>query len=206
VAFAYGVDAKLHGEFIKGVESFFKVGYLKTSEDILNDDYQMYLNSEGDTIIPGYTFNDTPVDSILQSPGWIPRPSDQRLTFALFFQDQMPGAENFKVSVNMTIGTPLPYGPPTYERYKDILRSNSYLRVDLGFMYDFINPQNKEKFKEKKVWGKFEQLTVSLDAFNLLGINNVISYQWLQDIGGRYYAIPNNLTGRRVNLRLIARF
>jgi hypothetical protein len=206
VAFAYGVDAKLHGEFIKGVESFFKVGYLKTSEDILNDDYQMYLNSEGDTIIPGYTFNDTPVDSILQSPGWIPRPSDQRLTFALFFQDQMPGAENFKVSVNMTIGTPLPYGPPTYERYKDVLRSNSYLRVDLGFMYDFINPQNKEKFKEKKVWGKFEQLTVSLDAFNLLGINNVISYQWLQDIGGRYYAIPNNLTGRRVNLRLIARF
>ncbi|MEO9533183.1 MAG: TonB-dependent receptor [Crocinitomicaceae bacterium] len=206
IAYAYGIDAKLHGEFIEGVESFFRIGLLKTAEDILNDDYQMYFNSDGDTIIPGYTFNDTPVDSVLQTPGWIPRPTDQRLTFSLFFQDQMPRAENFKVSVNMTVGTPLPYGPPTYERYKDVLRSNAYMRVDLGFMYDFINPQNKDKFKEKKVWGKFDQLTVSLDAFNLLGINNIISYQWLQDISGRYYAIPNHLTGRRINLRLIARF
>jgi hypothetical protein len=206
VAYAYGIDAKLHGEFIKGVESFFKVGYLKTAEDILNDDYYIYLNSDGDTINPGYTFNNIKTDSIFQSPGYIPRPTDQRMTFAVFFQDQMPGLEDLKVSANLTVGTPLPYGPPSYERYKDVLRSNTYIRVDLGFMYDFINSGNKSKMVNKPFFKHFDQLTLSLDAFNLLGINNIISYQWLQDIAGRYYAIPNHLTGRRVNLRLIVQF
>ena len=219
VAFAYGVDAKIHGEFIKGVESFFRIGFLKTAEDILNDDYYLYLNSDGDTIIQGYTFNEIPTDSILQSPGYIPRPTDQRLTFSLFFQDQMPGIPNFKVSTNLLVGTPLPYGPPTYERYKDVLRSNAYIRVDLGFMYDFIGPDNPyvkknksgdgiqlEEPTKKGFFSNFEQITVSLDAFNLLGIKNIISYQWLQDISGRYYAIPNHLTGRRINVRLIVKF
>ncbi|MEX1003085.1 MAG: TonB-dependent receptor [Crocinitomicaceae bacterium] len=206
VAYAYGIDAKLHGEFIKGVESFFRIGFLRTQEDILNDQYYLYLNSDGDTIQPGYTFNNIATDSILQVPGYIPRPTDQMLTFSLFFQDRMPRFEDFKVSANVLVGTPLPYGPPTYERYKDVLRTKPYIRVDLGFMYDFINPQNKEKFKEKKFFKHLDQLTLSLDAFNLLGIKNVISYQWLQDIQGRYYAIPNHLTGRRVNLRLIVKF
>lgn len=218
IAYAYGIDAKVHGEFIKGVESFFRVGFLKTMEDIQNDDYYLYLNSDGDTIQPGYTFNNIATDSILQSPGWIPRPTDQTMTFSLFFQDQMPKVPNFKVSTNVLVGTPLPYGPPTYERYKDVLRSNTYIRVDLGFMYDIVNQSTRKKMKqdlsENKPVGKgrkffnsnFKQLTLSLDAFNLLGINNIISYQWLQDIAGRYYAIPNHLTGRRVNFRLIVKF
>lgn len=206
IAYAYGVDAKINGEFVKGVESFFRIGYLKTEEDILNDQFTTYLNSEGDTIIPGFTFNDEAVDSIITEPGYIPRPTDQRLTFSVFFQDKMPRFENIKVSANLIMGTRLPYGPPTYERYKDILRTKSYLRLDLGFMYDIINPENRSKYTNKKVLKHFEQMTLSLDAFNLLGVNNIISYQWLQDIEGRYYAIPNNLTGRRINLRLIVKF
>lgn len=202
VAYAYGVDAKINGEFVPGVESFFRVGFLRTQEDISNDDYFLYLNSEGDTILPGFTFNDEIADSILQSPGYIPRPTDQWFTFSVFFQDKMPRFESFTVSASAIFGTPLPYGPPTYERYKDVLRTKAYIRVDLGFMYDIIN----EKNKDKKFLNKFDQLTLSLDAFNLLGINNIISYQWLQDVGGRYYAIPNHLTGRRINFRLIAKF
>ncbi len=206
IAYAYGVDAKINGEFVKGVESFFRVGFLRTQEDIDNDDYYVYLNTDGDTIVPGYTFNETKADSILQSPGYIPRPTDQWLTFSVFFQDKMPKFENFKISASFMYGSPLPYGPPTYERYKDVLRTASYVRVDLGFMYDFINPKTKEKFKNFKMTSGLDQLTLSLDCFNLVGIKNVISYQWLQDIAGRYYAIPNHLTGRRINLRLILKF
>lgn len=206
VAYAYGVDAKVNGEFVPGVESFFRIGYLNTKEDILDDFYYTYFNSEGDTIRPGFTFNDTPVDSTRTEPGFLPRPSDQRLTFSVFFQDKMPRFENLKVSANLIMGTPLPYGPPTYERYKDVLRTKSYLRLDLGFMYDIINPDSLHLYKEKKVLKHFNQMTVSLDAFNLLGVNNIISYQWLQDIAGRYYAIPNHLTGRRINIRLIVKF
>lgn len=206
VAYAYGVDAKINGEFVKGVESFFRIGYLSTKEDILDDFYHIYLNSDGDTIQPGFTFNDTPTDSIRVEPGYIPRPTDQTLTFSVFFQDKMPRFENIKVSANLLMGTPLPYGPPTYERYRDILRTKSYLRLDLGFMYDIINEDTQKKYADKKLLKHFEQMTISLDAFNLLGVNNIISYQWLQDINGRYYAIPNHLTGRRVNLRFIVKF
>ena len=218
VAYAYGFDAKIHGEFIPGVESSFRIGFLNTAENIKDDYYYLYLNSDGDTIINGYTVNNIAVDSIREEPGYIPRPTDQRVTFSLFFQDQMPRIPNFKVSVNTILGTPLPYGPPTYERYKDVLRSSPYLRVDLGFMYDFINPTTKRKMEMEEANGHsikkgrkffnshFQQITVSLDAFNLFGINNTISYQWLQDIYGRYYAIPNHLTGRRINLRFIVKF
>lgn len=206
VAYAYGVDAKVNGQFVRGVESFFRVGFLRTEEDIINDDYYMYFNSDGDTIIPGYTYNDVVVDSVLQSPGYIPRPTDQWLTFSIFFQDKMPRFENFKISASALFGTPLPYGPPTYERYKDILRTRAYIRVDLGFMYDFINYDTKEKYADKKLWKHFEQITFAVDAFNLLGVKNIISYQWLQDISARYYAVPNHLTGRRINARLVVKF
>ena len=206
VAYAYGVDAKINGQFVPGVESFFRIGYLNTKEDILNDDYYLYLNSSGDTIRPGYTFDNIPVDSIHQIPGYIRRPTDQRVTFSLFFQDKMPAIENLKVSGNLIMATNLPYGPPTYERYKDVLKTKPYYRVDLGFMYDFINADNKENFKQKAVLKHLNRLTLSLDAFNLLGIANVVSYQWLQDINGQYYSIPNHLTGRRINLRLVVNF
>lgn len=206
VAYATGFDAKVNGEFVKGIESFFRIGILKTMEEIENDDYYIYLNSDGDTILPGYTFNQTVVDSIHQEPGWIPRPTDQLITFGIFFQDKMPKYENIKVSANLNFGTPLPYGPPSYERYKDVLRTKPYIRLDLGFMYDLVNSQTKLKKPESKFQQAFEQFTISLDAFNLLGVNNVVSYQWLQDIAGRYYSIPNYLTGRRINLRVILAF
>ena len=145
------------------------------------------------------------VDSTVTYPGFIPRPTDQMLTFSVFLQDQMPKYENFKVSLNLIMGTPLPYGPPTYERYKDTLRSKGYLRLDLGFMYDILD-RDKPIEKRKPFFQNFEQMTLNLDVFNLLGVNNIISYQWLQDITGQYYAIPNHLTGRRVNLRFIVKF
>lgn len=206
VAYAYGLDAKINGEFIKGVESFFKIGILQSKENILDDYFYTFLNSDGDTIIPGYTFNDIATDSIRTEPGYIPRPSEQMFTFSLFFQDKMPKYENFKVSINMLFGTPLPYGPPTFERYKDVLRTKSYFRTDIGFIYDFINEDNIKKFEDKKLLSKIDRMSLSLNVFNLMAIKNTISYQWLQDISGNYYAIPNRLTGRRINLKLVVEF
>lgn len=34
VAYAYGIDANIHGEFVEGIETFFKLGLLSTKEDI----------------------------------------------------------------------------------------------------------------------------------------------------------------------------
>ncbi len=208
VAYAYGFDAKINGEFIKGVESYFRLGLLRTREDLLDDDYYDYFNSDGEKIIPGFTLNDVPTDSTLISPGYIPRQTDQLITFSVFFQDKIPNYEDFKIAVNMQIGSPLPYGPPTFNRYQDILRARAYYRVDLGIIYDIklkknirINPITKQE--ENRY---YDRLSLSLNSYNLLDFKNVISFNWLQDISGRYYAIPNYLNGFRLNLKLVAEF
>ena len=206
IAYAYGFDTKINGEFIKGVESYFRLGLLNTREDLLDDDYYEFYNSDNELIIPGFTFNNKAVDSVLISPGYIPRPSDQLITFAVFFQDRIPNYENFKIAVNMQIASPLPFGPPNFNRYQDVLRSKAYYRVDLGLIYDIIGKNKVNKISNKKFFKQFDALSISLNTYNLLNFKNVISYNWLQDINARYYAIPNHLTGFRINLKLVAEF
>lgn len=203
-AFAYGADFAINGEFVPGVESWFKIGLLRTKEDLLDDFYYIRTNAAGDTIIPGFTNDQVAVDSIRKEPGFIPRPTDQLLSISLLFQDNMPGFEALKVQLNTLFGTPLPFGPPTYDRYKDTLRTSSYFRVDIGFSYDFLH--NKPVDQRKPFFKKFEDIRLSFEVFNLLNINNTINYLWLQDVSGRNYAIPNSLTVRRLNLSLLFRF
>lgn len=205
IGHSYGLDLNLHGEFIDGSYSFFKIGLLRSVEDLENDDYYTYTNSDGETIVPGYTFNDTPVDSTLVSPGFIPKPTDQWFTFATLIQDRMPGAEQFTAQLGFNFGTRLPYGPPSPERYKDTLRQKSYFRVDLGFGYDFLYKKDKPE-QRKKMFRPFTDIRLNFEVFNLLGIKNVLSQQWVQDTQGNYIAIPNYLTQRRLNLKLILRF
>jgi hypothetical protein len=79
----------------------------------------------------------------------------------------------------------------------------SYFRVDLGMSYDFLY----KKRSKSTFWSKnFTDAILSFEVFNLLGINNVLSKQWVQDVEGRYYSVPNYLTQRRFNLKLIVRF
>lgn len=199
VAYACGLDMNVHGEFVKGIESFFKVGLMRTREDILNDHYTEYFNAAGERIIFGYSQDQTVVDSAVVYPGYIPRPTDQLLTIGALVQDKMPGFEQFTVQMGLQFGSRLPYGPPDFTRYKDTLRMKSYFRVDLGLSYDLLK---ESKLARKPLGRKCESATVSLEIFNLLGINNVLSKQWIQDVEGKYYAIPNYLTSRRFNLKL----
>lgn len=203
IAYAYGLDLNVHGEFVEGIESFFKVGFLSTKEDILNDSYKEFYNAAGEKIIFGYSEDQTVVDSATIFPGYVPRPTDQMINFGALVQDRMPGFESFSVQMGMQYGSSLPYGPPDKNRYKDTLRMKSYFRVDIGMSYDFLY----KKKKEKTFWNKnFTTAMLSFEVFNLLGINNVLSKQWIQDVEGKYYAIPNYLTQRRFNLKMILRF
>ena len=202
IAYAYGLDLNIHGEFVEGIESFFKLGLLSTKEDILDDQYMEYYNAAGERIIFGYSEDQEIVDSATIYPGYIPRPTDQLFTFGALVQDQMPGLESFTVQMGMQFGSRLPYGPPDPTRYKDTLRMKSYFRVDLGMSYDFLG---KSKSKHA-FWKKhFSQAVISFEIFNLLGINNVLSKQWIQDVSGKFYSIPNYLTQRRFNLKIILR-
>lgn len=198
---ATGLDLKLNGEFIEGIESWVSLGLLSVQEDITDDFYYDRYNADGQLIVPGYTFDQVAVDSVLREPGSIPRPTDQRFNFALFFQDEMPRWPTWKVHVNLVLGSGLPFGPPSFERYKDTLRTSFYRRVDIGFSKQFVGGVG-----QREKWMGAHDLWLSLEVFNLLNVNNVVDHTWVQDVRGRYYAIPDFLSPRRFNLKLVAWF
>ena len=45
-----------------------------------------------------------------------------------------------------------------------------------------------------------------VNVFNILDIKNVSSYYWITDVYNVQYAVPNYLTGRQLNVRLIVDF
>lgn len=183
-----GMDVKLHGEFLPETESWISLSLMKTGQD-LSDDF--YLNEEGQTT----------------AGGWHPRPTDQRLTFSLFFQDYFPGNPSFKVHVSTVYNTGLPTSSPYNERYDQVFRMPAYRRVDLGISKQLIHQANagSERFKG------IREMNIGLEVFNLLDINNTVSYLWINTINNqnyeiRQYGIPNYLTGRRINLKLDLQF
>ena len=201
--YATGLDAKLNGEFIEGIESWAALSVLSTREDVLDDQYTIRYNAAGERIYPGYTFDQVAVDSTVVQPGYIPRPTDQRVSLAMFFQDEMPRYPTFKVHMSLVFGTSLPYGPPNADRYGDTLRTQLYRRVDIGFSKQLLGAKGQEKTgflrHVKDAW-------VTLEVFNLINLNNTIDFSWVQDVSGRYYGIPEFLTPRRINLKFMAWF
>jgi len=202
--YATGLDLKVNGEFVKGVDSWISMSVMQTREDIIDDFYYKYQNQSGETIIIGYTADQVVTDSTRFEPGFIPRPTDQRVTFNMFFQDYLPKNPDFKMHLNMVYGTGIPFGPPSFERYKDTLRIPDYRRVDIGFSAQLIRPDSE--LKQKNPLRHLKSMWISLEVFNLLGINNTISYLWIKDVTNRQYAVPNFLTFRLINVKLVTKF
>ena len=182
--YATGIDMKINGEFVPGVESWASLSIMKTEEDIVGD---TKLNTSGNEVEVGY----------------IPRPTDQRVNFSMFFQDYIPRNPNYKMHLNFIYGTGLSFGPPKSEKFQDILRIPSYRRVDIGFSAVIKEEAKKSRFKFLNL---FNSIWISAELFNLLDINNTVSYLWISDINGREYAVPNYLTSRQINTKFIVTF
>ncbi len=182
--YAAGIDMKINGEFVEGIESWATLSFMKTEEDIINDSY---INKTGKTIYPGY----------------IPRPADQRVNFSLMFQDYLPNNPTFKVHLNFIYATGLSFGPPHSPRYLATARMPSYKRIDVGFSKDITRNRHEKDTKKSSV---FKSFWIGLDIFNLFDIDNTISHFWVTDVLNRQYAVPNYLTSRRLKLKVIARF
>ncbi len=202
--YATGIDMNVNGEFVKGIESWASLSIMKTQEDIENDFFYEYFNSDGEKIIPGFTFNNVVVDSTRHEPGYIPRPTDQRVNFSLFFQDYLPKNPTYKMHLKLVFGSSLPFGPPKTEKYKHTLRIPPYRRVDIGFSKQLIGENSV--FSPKNPLKYFHSLWISAEVFNLLQINNTVSYIWIKDVRNRQYAVPNYLTPRQINIKLVAMF
>ena len=132
---------------------------------------------------------------------WIPRPTNSRFNASLYFTDFFPGTERWKMSLQGVYADGLPFGPPHTGREKQRFNAPAYRRVDIGMSYRLLN--NEEKIYRTGVYRYIRNIWLGLDAFNLLDINNVNSYYWVSDVSNNNYAVPNYLTGRQINFRVL---
>lgn len=136
--------------------------------------------------------------------GFIARPTDQRLKFGILFQDYMPNIPNVKLYLNLVYNTGLPGGSPAYaDPYQYQLRLNDYRRADAGFSYVFKD----ESLTSSKKWLQpFSEFSLGFEIFNLFNNQNAITNTWVRDVYTKtQYGIPNFMTTRVFNLKLIAR-
>jgi hypothetical protein len=137
--------------------------------------------------------------------GYIARPTDQRLKFAMLFQDYMPNIPSVKLYLNLVYNTGLPGGAPAYsDPYLYQNRLNDYRRVDIGFAKVFVD--NSTKVAKANWLKNFKELSVGLEIFNLFNNQNAITNTWVRDVYSKnQYAIPNYMTSRVFNIKLNAR-
>lgn len=169
--YAYGVDTRLFGEFVPGVDSWLSASYARTYENIDNQ-------------------------------GEIPRPTDQRFRFAIFYQDYMPRFPKMRVNLTGVYALGLPTGSPLFsDPYKFTKTLPSYKRVDIGLSYVFV--ESKESNNSYGFFSNFEELTLGVQVFNAFNIYNTVANQWVTDVNSSViYPVPVNLTGRFFNVKL----
>jgi len=169
--YAYGIDTRLFGEFVPGVDSWLSASYARIYENI---------DGRGD----------------------IPRPTDQRFRFAMFYQDYMPKFPQMRVNLTLTYAMGLPNGAPVFtDPYQYQKTLPSYKRVDLGLSYAFVDA--KVKKQSYGFLSNFDELTLGVQVFNAFNINNTVSNQWITDANTNLmYPVPVRLTGRFFNVKL----
>lgn len=194
-AYAAGIEARLFGELVKDAESWISIGLMKTKEDINGDFYKVYtLDSLNQ-----------PIDSNTVQGGWLRRPTDRTLTFGMFFQDYLSTNKNFRVYLNTIYGTNLPYNIPGSVKYRNAAIIEPYIRVDIGFSALLLDA-DKTNRRSHSPFRNFENIWLSLEVFNLIDRPNTISYLLIKDFANNIFTLPNRLTPRLVNIKLVARW
>lgn len=168
--YAYGADLRFSGEFIPDMESWFSLGLLSTKENVEED-----------------------------SRGYIRRPTDQRVTASVFFQDNFINDPSLKVNLKLQIGSGLPFGPPNSLENRNVFTGEWYRRMDVGFSKQFMGNKIQNLQYIESFW-------IGLDVLNVLGVSNTISYSWIEDVNGQTFAVPNSLSARFLNLKGIIKF
>lgn len=129
----------------------------------------------------------------------IPQPTDQRYNVNIFFSDYFPGTTRWKMNLKATFADGLPFGPPHTGLERNSFRAPAYRRFDIGMNYRLVNNEDNHLRRAKFL----RNIWLGLDCFNIFGLNNVSSYYWITDISNHQYAVPNYLTDRMINARIL---
>lgn len=135
---------------------------------------------------------------------YLPRPTDQRFNLGVFFSDYFPNTDRWKVTVQGHYADGLPFGPPHTGRERKVFRMSSYRRVDLGASYRVL--KNEDRHVRSQMGNAFRNIWLGIDLFNVFDLANVNSFYWVTDVTNNQFAVPNYLTGRQINARLLFEF
>ncbi len=202
-AYATGFEARLFGELVKDAESWFSIGIMQTRENLDNDFYYRYKNAAGE-IITAKSADQVAVDSIKYEVGYVRRPSDRLITAGLYLEDYLTTNKNFKVHMNLLYGSNMSYNIPNSVKYRNALIIEPYIRVDVGFSAQLLSERSKRR--SHSPFKDFENIWASFEVFNLIDRRNTISFQLIKDFANNVYSIPNRLTPRLVNFKIVGRF
>jgi hypothetical protein len=187
--YAVGIDFKINGEFVEGMESWASVSFMRAEEKLQK---KFYENS---------------IFQVDDPSEYIPRPTDQLFNFAMFFQDYLPKNPNYKVHIQMVFGSRLPFHAPNKTSYGTVFRMPSYKRVDLGFSRELTSLDPDKNWLNRT----FKNVWLGLEIFNLLDIKNTASYLWFNSVSEvegipANMAVPNYLSTRMLNVRISSKF
>lgn len=181
--YAAGVDLRLDGEFVPGVNSWVSLSFMNTRENIA------YYDADG----------------IKRHSGWIPRPTNQLFSLNLYVQDYLGKKKNFKLYLNAVYATGLPSGDSKRLEDPSLLKGRKtrlpdYKRVDVGL--SCLLKGKDRQLSPKNPLGYLKDIWLTLELFNMFQMRNTISYMWIPTVDGTSYAIPNTLTPLQINLKL----
>jgi hypothetical protein len=104
------------------------------------------------------------------------------------------------MALKLAFADGLPFGAPHRGLEYQLFRAPAYKRADIGLSYLLVGqPGEKSSFRKPRVW-------LGIDGLNIFGISNVNSYYWVTDVTNQQYAVPNYLTGRQINGKVIVEF
>lgn len=143
-------------------------------------------------------------EQTIRNAATVPMPNSQGYNISLFFQDYFPGYKRIKLNLKGILSGGLPVSAPRKGYEDGYFRTSAYKRIDLGFSYQLAG--GTDHFMDRSFFRYLKNIWLGIDIFNLFDIKNTNSYYWITDIEGQQYSIPNYLTGRTVNFRIIVDF
>lgn len=190
-AYTAGMDFKLYGELVPGADSWINLSLMNAKQDIIGDSYVSHTYDADGKILTSKTVY----------PGWMSSPSEQRYAFSMLFQDYLPDNPKYKMQLKFIWSDGLPFGPSQSVQYRSAFRMPAYRRVDIGASRVLVGGVDKGM---NKLWLKHvKNIWLNVEVFNLLDIKNVNSYYWVTDVYNQKMAVPNYLTGRQLNLKVM---
>ncbi len=189
-----GLDFRLNGEFVPGADSWLNLSLLRARESLNGVEHREV------------TGRDAEGNTVSEVKEYVPRPTDQLFALSLFFQDYLRNNPAIRTHVNLTIGGGLPFGIQDDNIvFRNTLRFDTYHRIDIGFSFRLYD-ETTSKRPETNLLRFTRSTFLSLEVFNLMKVANQAGNTWIKTILEQQYAVPNRLTGRRINLRLRMEF